>query len=165
MVKNRGFWLVALMGVVGDRVTKIWVEQTMELGQSIPLIPNVFQFTYIENTGAAWSLFQNSGGFLKWISLAVALGLAALAIFGKPMGRWEQAGYGFILAGAVGNGIDRFVSGAVVDFLDFVLIRFPIFNVADIAINVGVACLLLGLLLESKQPESKQLMPPSSEDS
>ncbi|MEO1134059.1 MAG: signal peptidase II, partial [Cyanobacteria bacterium J06639_1] len=84
MIKHRGFWLVALVGVVGDRVTKVWVERTMELGQSIPLIPNVFQFTYIENTGAAWSLFQNSGGFLKWISLAVALGLMALAVFGKP---------------------------------------------------------------------------------
>lgn len=162
MLKNRGFWLIALVGVAGDRVTKIWVEQTMALGQSIPLVPDVFQFTYIENTGAAWSLFQNSGGFLKWISLAVSLGLVALAAFGKPMGRWEQAGYGFILAGAVGNGIDRFVSGAVVDFLDFVLIQFPIFNVADIAINIGVGCLLLGLLLERppEREENKPLPPP-----
>lgn len=162
MIKHRGFWLVALLGIVGDRVTKLWVERTMELGQSIPLIPGVFQFTYIENTGAAWSLFQNSGGFLKWISLAVALGLIALAVFGKPMGRWEQAGYGCILAGAIGNGIDRFIAGAVVDFLDFVLIRFPIFNLADVSINIGVACLIVGLLLEDK-PERPKLMPPSDD--
>ena len=145
-MKNGGFWLSALIGIVLDRFTKIWVAKTMVLGQSLPGIPGLFRFTYIENTGAAWSLFANSGGFLKWISLAVALVLIGLALFGSSMRRWEQLAYGCILAGAVGNGIDRFVSGAVIDFLDFVPFDFPIFNLADVAINLGVLFLLIGAL-------------------
>ena len=143
-MKNGGFWISALVGIILDRVTKLWVANTMTLGQSFPAIPGLFRFTYIENTGAAWSLFANSGGFLKWISLVVSLGLMALALFGGPMRRWEQLGYGCILAGAIGNGIDRFLAGAVVDFLDLALFEFPIFNLADVAINIGVICLLIG---------------------
>ena len=59
------------------------------------------------------------------------------------LNRWEQVGYGFILSGALGNGIDRFLVGEVIDFLDFRLIRFPVFNVADTFINVGIVCLLI----------------------
>ena len=59
------------------------------------------------------------------------------------MPKIEQSGYGFILAGAVGNGIDRFFLGHVIDFLDFRLINFPIFNLADVFINIGIFCLLL----------------------
>ncbi|MEL7084719.1 MAG: signal peptidase II [Cyanobacteria bacterium P01_A01_bin.3] len=149
-MKNGGFWLAAAIGVALDRFTKVWVANTMVLGQSLPGIPGLFRFTYIENTGAAWSLFANSGGFLKWISLAVALVLAGLALLGGPMRRWEQLGYGCILAGAIGNGIDRFVSGAVIDFLDFVPFDFPIFNLADVAINIGVLFLLIGAFTAPK---------------
>ncbi|WP_017327347.1 signal peptidase II [Synechococcus sp. PCC 7336] len=149
-MKNAGFWVAALVGIAIDRFTKLWVANTMELGQSLPAIPGLFRFTYIENTGAAWSLFRESGGFLKWISLVVALVLVAMALFGQPMRRWEQLGYGCILAGAIGNGVDRFMSGAVVDFLDFVPIDFPIFNVADVAINIGVACLIVGTFASAK---------------
>jgi len=59
------------------------------------------------------------------------------------MKTFEQLGYSFILGGALGNGIDRFVSGSVVDFLDFRLIQFPVFNLADVFINVGIICLLI----------------------
>jgi signal peptidase II len=68
--------------------------------------------------------------------------LIVLGAVVKLANRWEQAGYGFILAGALGNGIDRFFNGEVVDFLDFRLIQFPVFNVADICINIGIICLL-----------------------
>jgi signal peptidase II len=67
----------------------------------------------------------------------------ALAWFGSKMKLTEQLGYGFILAGALGNGIDRFLFGYVVDFLDFRLIQFPVFNLADIFINVGIIFLLI----------------------
>ena len=148
-MKNGGFWIAAAVGILLDRLTKIWVAQTMVLGQSLPGVPGIFRFTYIENTGAAWSLFASSGGFLKWISLAVSVALVGLSLFGGPMRRWEQLGYGCILAGAVGNGIDRFLGGAVVDFLDIAFFEFPIFNLADVAINVGVICLLIGAFASS----------------
>lgn len=159
-MKNGGFWLLALIGVILDRITKQWAVARLMPGPEIQLWPQVFHLTYVENRGAAWSLFEESGGFLRWISLAVSLVLIAYAIWGPRQGRWEQAGYGLILAGAVGNGIDRFVEGYVVDFLNFTLIQFPVFNIADIAINLGVGCLILGLFLSprsSSTPEAKAL--------
>jgi signal peptidase II len=107
------------------------------------LLPGVFHFTYVTNTGAAFSLFSQGGGWLRWLSLAVSLGLIAFALFGPMFNIWEQIGYGLILGGALGNGLDRFISGKVVDFLDFRLIQFPVFNLADVFINVGIICLLI----------------------
>jgi signal peptidase II len=141
--KNRDFWVVAVLGLLLDQATKLLVKQTFELEQTLPLWKGVFHLTYVTNPGAAFSLFAGQGGWLRWLSLLVSLGLIGLVVFSPPMRRLEQMGYGFILAGALGNGIDRFYAGEVVDFLDFRLINFPIFNVADICINVGILCLLL----------------------
>jgi signal peptidase II len=141
--KNRTFWVVALLGLILDQVTKFAVTQTFELGQSLPLWKGVFHLTYVTNKGAAFSLFAGQGGWLRWLSLLVSLGLIALVLFSPNLSKLEQMGYGFILAGALGNGIDRFFAGAVVDFLDFRLIQFPVFNVADVCINIGIFFLLL----------------------
>lgn len=144
-LKNRIFWGTALLGLVLDQFTKYLVVQNFELQESWPLWEGVFHLTFVTNKGAAFSLFSEGGGWLRWLSLIVSLGLMALAIWGPRMNRWEQAGYGFILAGALGNGIDRFLTGEVVDFLDFRLIRFPIFNVADVCINIGIVCLFIAV--------------------
>lgn len=140
-LKNRFFWIAALISLILDQLTKYLVVQY--LAQPLPLWPGVFYFTYVRNTGAAFSLFSQGGGWLRWLSLFVSVGLIALAWFGPKMNRFEQLGYGFILGGALGNGIDRFVAGSVVDFLDFRLIKFPVFNLADVFINVGIICLLI----------------------
>lgn len=142
-LKNRFFWVAALVSLILDQLTKYWVVQNFKLSETLPLLPGVFHFTYVTNTGAAFSLFNQGGGWLRWLSLAVSLGLIALAWFGPWLGKFEQLGYGFILGGAMGNGIDRFVAGYVVDFLDFRLIKFPVFNLADVFINIGIICLLI----------------------
>jgi signal peptidase II len=142
-LKNRLFWIAAVIGLVLDQLTKFWVLQTFEFGDTIPLWEGVFHFTFVTNTGAAFSLFSENGEWLKWLSMLVSLGLIALGLFVNLANRWEQIGYGLILSGALGNGIDRMLSGEVVDFLDFRLIRFPIFNVADVCINIGIVCLLI----------------------
>jgi signal peptidase II len=150
--KNPLFWITAFLAIVLDRITKIWVMQTLALGQTIPLLRGIFHFTHITNTGAAFGLFaQGSGWWLRWLSLIVSLGLIGFAIRGPKLPRWEQAGWGFILGGAVGNGIDRFLLGEVIDFLDFRLIQFPVFNLADISINVGIACFVLAWMLPSRR--------------
>ncbi len=152
--KNLGFWVAAIAGFLADRLSKWWVISVFNLTsppESLPLWPGVFHFTYVTNTGAAFSLFTNGSGWLRWLSLVVSLGLGALAIWGPRLRRWEQWGYGFLLAGALGNGIDRFLTGEVVDFLDFRLIRFPIFNLADVSINLGIACLLIGAWQSSQK--------------
>jgi signal peptidase II len=145
-LKNRYFWVAAIIGLVLDQLTKLWVVNTFELTvppETIPLWPGVFHFTYVTNTGAAFSLFSENGEWLRWLSLIVSLALMGVGLVVRLPNRWEQVGYGFILSGALGNGIDRFLNGEVVDFFDFRLIRFPIFNVADVCINIGIACLII----------------------
>jgi signal peptidase II len=142
--KNRWFWIVAVLGLSLDQVTKyITVQSFEQIGDTFLVIPGVFHLTYVINTGAAFSAFRGGVGWLKWLSLLVSLGLMAFAYFGPHLSRWEQLAYGFILAGAFGNGIDRFLFGYVVDFLDFRLINFPVFNLADVFINIGIICLLI----------------------
>ncbi|TVQ17697.1 MAG: lipoprotein signal peptidase [Leptolyngbya sp. DLM2.Bin15] len=141
--KNHLFWIIAFIGLVADQITKYWTVQALELGETVPIWEGVFHFTFVTNTGAAFSLFSDNGTWLRWLSLLVSLGLMAFACLGPHLSRLEQVGYGFILGGALGNGVDRFATGEVVDFLDFRLIRFPVFNVADICINIGILCILI----------------------
>lgn len=150
MVKNTALWMAALICLVLDQVSKYLIFQNFTPAESIPIWQGVFHLTYVTNTGAAFSLFKNSGEWLKWVSLAVSLGLIALGWLNTNLDRWEQLGYGFILGGAAGNGIDRFVHGFVIDFLEFRLINFPVFNVADVAINIGLACLIVAVIRSSK---------------
>ncbi len=151
MKKNRLFWIVALAGLILDQVTKyLAVQNFAEIGDTFSLWENVFHFTYVENTGAAFSFFQGGVGWLRWLSLLVSLGLMAMAWFGSRLQINEQLGYGFILAGALGNGIDRFLFGYVVDFLDFRLISFPVFNLADVSINIGIFFLLLAMFVDKR---------------
>lgn len=145
MPKFYRFWLVAIAWLSLDGLTKWLVITQMELGQSMPILPSFLHFTYAINTGAAFSLFKNSVDWLKWVSLLVSLVLVSLPFWQKNLGEWEQWGYGSILGGAIGNGIDRFAHGHVIDFIDLVWLRFPIFNLADVGINVGIICLVIGL--------------------
>lgn len=148
-LKNTWFWIAAIAGLILDQLTKLWVVNTFEyvvppgIPDTWPLWQGVFHFTYVTNTGAAFSMFSENGEWLKWLSLIVSLGLIVVGAMVPLTNRWEQIGCGFILSGALGNGIDRFLTGEVVDFLDFRLIRFPIFNIADVCINIGIVCLII----------------------
>ncbi len=159
--KNPMFWLSAVLSFLLDRLSKQWVVDHFQLSnppESWPLIKGVFHLTYVVNRGAAFSMFQGEG-WLRWLSLAVTLALIYYGLFGSPLRAWEQVGYGFLLGGAAGNGIDRLMMGHVVDFLDFRLINFPVFNLADVAINVGLVCLFVSLW---RKPASSK--PPSVTD-
>jgi len=151
-LKNRLFWISAFIAFFLDQITKYWVVQTLSLEQTVPLLPGIFHLTYVTNTGAAFSLLSGKVEWLRWLSLGVSLVLIGLALFGPTLNLWDQLGYGLILGGAMGNGIDRFVLGYVVDFLDFRLINFAVFNVADSFISIGIVCLLIASL--QKTPTS-----------
>lgn len=153
-LKNRLFWIASFIVFFLDQLTKYWVVQTFSLGQTLPLLPGIFHLTYVTNTGAAFSLLSGKVEWLRWLSLGVSLVLIALALFGPVLNLWDQLGYGLILGGAIGNGIDRFVLGYVVDFLDFRLINFAVFNVADSFISIGIVCLLIASL--QKTPTSNR---------
>ena len=156
MLKNRWFWVAAIASLVLDRLTKMWVEQNFALTtppESWTIFPGVLHFTYVVNTGAAFSLFQGSI-WLRWLSLLVSLGLALFAILGPRLILWEAWGYGLLLGGALGNGIDRFMAGHVVDFLEVRFIRFPVFNIADVAINIGIGCLAIAMIITGKKEKA-----------
>jgi len=142
--QKRGFWLVSILVIIFDQITKYLVIQNFpNTGDTIPLWQGIFHLTYVRNTGAAFSIFTGQVEILRWISLVVSFLLIIFVTYSPKLSLIEHLGYGFILAGAVGNGIDRFLFGYVVDFLDFRWINFPVFNVADIAINIGVLLILI----------------------
>jgi len=146
MVKNIWLWVLAVGAIVLDRLTKSWAEGSLVVGESLSLVPGVIDLTLVKNTGAAFSLFTGGSDWLKWVSLVVSVALVAYGLFGRPLGLWEQFGFGLLLGGAVGNGFDRFLYGQVTDFLEFRFIEFPVFNGADVAINLGLACLIVAAL-------------------
>lgn len=145
------YYLIAAAIVALDQWTKNLVVTRMELGQSIPLIPDVFHLTSHRNMGAAFGILQNQRWLFVIITIAVVIGiLVSLVRIGKRQPRVSLA-LSLVLGGAIGNFIDRVSTGQVVDFLDFTLINFPIFNLADMAITFGVALLLLDVLLEGRR--------------
>ncbi len=151
--------LAAVAGVVivVDQVTKHYIMQTMQLHESIPIVPNLFSLTYIRNPGAAFGLLAGSSNAFRMVFFGLtsvfALVLLGTILWRMPerdwMGRLSVAG---ILGGAVGNLIDRLRYGEVIDFLDVYIEHYhwPAFNVADSAITVGVIFLIIHFAFEKK---------------
>ena len=138
------FYLIAIIWLVLDQVSKYYVMNHFAIGESVSVIQNVFHLTYIINRGAAFGMLANQ----RWFFLVVAFILIIVyAIYHKKVNRGPislRIGSALLISGAIGNGIDRYVLHGVVDFLDFRI--WPIFNVADIGICVGVACIIYHLL-------------------
>lgn len=148
-IKNYFFWLAAIVNITIDIISKRAIVEMLRVEEtSIPLIPNIFHFTYRLNNGAAFSILKGNP-LLPWLSLIVSLILIGIAISRTFDDIWEQLGFGLILAGAAGNGIDRFCyNGYVVDFIDLKVINFAVFNWADMSINVGIICLLIHVFID-----------------
>ncbi len=135
-------WLPVLVGVgmfVIDRLTKALVSATMKLGQSIPVIENIFHITFKTNDGAAFSILSGRVSFLIIATLLIIGALVAFILVKKPQSKIFGIAVSLIISGAVGNLVDRIVLGHVIDFLDARFINFPIFNVADICVVIGAA--------------------------
>lgn len=145
------YYVIALIVFIIDQITKWFVVKEMEIGESIPLIEGVFHLTSHRNRGAAFGILQDQRWFFIVITVLVVGGIIYyLRKVGrdKPLVSYALA---LILGGALGNFLDRLLTGEVVDFLDFTLIHYPIFNIADSAIVVGVALMILDTLLEMKK--------------
>ena len=129
--------------VVLDQLSKHWARNTLVQGEAIPFVPGLLQLTLVRNTGAAFSLFRDSSTLLGGLSLVVALGVSVWVWREPRRGLWMGLALGFLLGGTIGNGIDRWRLGHVTDFLELVPIQFPIFNWADVAINLAVLCFVI----------------------
>ncbi len=105
----------------------------------------IFTIEYVKNDGAAFSLFSGSRLFLSIISITSTL-ILSYFIFIKEKNTYNNYGLSFILAGTLGNGIDRVLTGQVIDFIKIKFISFPVFNIADVLINLGVLILIINFL-------------------
>ena len=147
-----------LLGVpVVDQITKFWVDSQVRLGQSIPVWEDVFHITYIHNEGAAMGMMADNRWIFLVLSTIAILAICVYMIYArKKTASLEAVAFGMIAGGGVGNMIDRtffgekLFEGAVIDFFDFRLFSFWkwIFNVADIAVCVGVGLYALYILLD-----------------
>lgn len=148
-------WLsyaVAALVVGLDQASKAWAVTHLPLRGSAPLLPGLLELQLTANSGAAFSLFSGSSTALAVVSLLVAAAVVVWLQRQRRLGLWRALASGLLLGGATGNGIDRWRLGAVVDFLALIPIHFPIFNLADVAINAAVACFLIDLLIEPEAP-------------
>lgn len=149
-------WLaLAALLVLLDQFTKVLIVGSLQLGDGFA-VTSFFNIVRVHNTGAAFSFLAQAGGWQRWFF--TGLGLAAAVFIVWLLHRHPgQRLFGFamacVLGGAVGNVIDRVIYGHVVDFLDFhaLGLHFPAFNVADSAITVGAACLILDELLRVRR--------------
>nr|WP_245705618.1 signal peptidase II [Aliicoccus persicus] len=148
------------LGIIGlDQLTKQLVKRNMEIGESIEVFGEYLKITSHRNEGAAWGIMQ---GQMVFFYIVTAVVLAAMTYIyykeakGKPM---LQIGIGFLVAGAIGNLIDRVIYQRVIDFVDVLIINysFPIFNVADAALTVGVATLIIYFLFFDKEEKKGEL--------
>jgi signal peptidase II len=145
--------VIMALVVIADQVTKQLVEATLELHESVSVIPGLLDLTHVRNTGAAFGLLNAAefpGKPAVMIGIA-ALALLAIAAYGAQLGlheRLARLGLALILGGAIGNLIDRALRGYVVDFVDMYwgTWHFWAFNVADAAITVGAALVILDML-------------------
>ncbi len=150
------FAVVMLAWIVIDQLTKIFFN-SYQLGELIAgPFAGIFQFRLVHNIGAAWGMFGGAVIPLALVSIAVCLVLAAyLFVFAPDSSSLTAFGIALVVAGGIGNAIDRFSLGYVVDFIEPVFIEFPVFNVADIGVTCGFALFLLGMLLEYRTASSK----------
>ena len=130
-----------------DQISKFIILVTLGFDRSKSIIPNLLNFNLVKNKGAAFSIFSNSTNFLTVTSIFASLLLVTIILKSPPKSYWNSIGIAYLLGGTVGNGIDRFFKGYVLDFLEIVPINFPIFNVADISINIAILCFITDMIL------------------
>jgi signal peptidase II len=153
-------WIAALVFAF-DRITKVWIERSVEQWQSITVIPGFFDIVHAKNKGAAFGMFADSDHPLRtFLLIGVSLGVLMFVSYlllrpgraGFVASPFTTAGLSLVLGGALGNIYDRVAHGEVTDFLEFYSgsWRFAAFNVADSAISVGAALLILDMWITRK---------------
>jgi len=149
-----GFILAGLI-LIADQASKLWILRGLDLdaggpGTQVQVFDPWFNLTMVWNRGVSFGLFQADSLTQRLILIGVSLAIAGLLMFWlfQSTRRLQATAFGMIIGGAIGNVIDRFAHGAVVDFFDFSGLYFPyVFNVADAAISLGVAVMIVDLLL------------------
>ena len=156
--RNAGmFALVCVAWLAFDRITKVFVDSSYSVGQVIvPDTLAILKFNLVHNTGAAWGVFSGSTITLGVVSALLCALIAAFTVYELKRGSLlEMAALGLVFAGGVGNMVDRFMYGYVVDFITPTFIDFPTFNVADIGVTCGIGLLVVILVTQIFQEGRK----------
>ena len=151
--------LIVVIIIALDQISKYWVINNIGPTDSITVIPDVIDFVYVKNTGAAFSfLADKTYGIilLSCISVAFCVGVVWFMIKKKPQNKLLTISLALMLSGALGNVIDRIFRGYVVDFIETTFIKFPVFNVADIAITLGAALVIIFVLFFDKSKNGEE---------
>ena len=148
-------YLIAACMLVLDQWSKYIVRQQMSLGQSLPVIDDIFHITYIENEGVAFGLFSGPTTLFVIASGAVRIGLVLFLLHEHSRSLLLHYGVAFVVSGALGNIIDRAWKASVTDMFDLRI--WPIFNIADIAVCLGFGLLLIYILFGSEEKDGKGL--------
>ncbi len=143
--------LVALLCLALDAFTKDWARTSLVVGEPAPFIPGLIRFFVTHNTGAAFSLGAGNSYLMTALASVVTLALVAWMLKREAtlVSNLERVGLGFLFGGACGNLLDRFTQGKVTDFLEFTFVNFPVFNCADVCIDIGIALILIAMMLEN----------------
>lgn len=138
---------IILILTICDQLLKSWVASSIVLGGSKQLIPGIIELTNLRNSGAAWSIFEGQQTFFTIITII------AIIVIGYFIWQYRKnipmlIGLSLIMAGTIGNFIDRLRQGYVVDMFETTFINFPIFNLADMCLTIGVIWLIICILKE-----------------
>ena len=144
--KNMKTLIYSFYIIILDQISKFLVLNILGFDRSVNIIPKLLNFTLVKNKGAAFSLFSNSTSLLTLISVLTSLLLITIILKSPPRSFWNLTGLSYLLGGTLGNGIDRFFKGYVIDFLELIPINFPIFNIADISINIAIICFIIDIV-------------------
>jgi signal peptidase II len=138
--------IVAILVVLLDQVTKLVIVRKLAICDRVDVWGDLLKITHIRNSGAVFGMMKGAGAYFTFFSIIAAGVLIVVLFFSRTASRLAKISLGLVLGGAVGNLIDRLRYGAVVDFIDVGVnqqIRWPCFNVADLAITVGVILLMI----------------------
>ncbi len=138
------FLFLSIFITLIDQITKYLIFYNYEIFQNRDFL--LFRLEFVKNYGAAFNILSGSRIFLSLISIIFSILLIYLILRNKNLNSIDLYSYSFILGGTIGNGIDRLFKGFVIDFINLNFINFPVFNIADISINIGFIFLLYRIL-------------------
>lgn len=146
---------IVVLTIVSDQITKWLALEFLKEIETFPIIEDVLHLTYHENRGAAFGILDDNRWVFLSISTITIIGIIFYLIKYPPKNMWFGLGLSFILGGGIGNMIDRIFLGYVIDFVDFRLINFAIFNVADSFVCVGAVLVLIFVFFCSEESKKK----------
>ncbi len=148
--------LSALIVVLDQWYKGLVTRHLARVGASAAFLPGILRLTLVHNTGASWGILSGRTTFLLIVTALVCLALLCAMLLDKPAARLGKISFAFILGGAVGNALDRYLLGYVVDMFETEFMNFPVFNVADCFITVGAVLLVLWVLTDEREEKRRR---------